>query len=157
VGEVIQKTLESVKWLLWHGKVDKALARLRDLDQRINHFADSYLRFPQLKNAVQKFRTYLENNRRFLPNYGRRYRRGERISTAFVESTVNYVISKRFVKKQSMQWTKARGTFAPANARENPEQRVSFLPSVAGILISGRGPCSGCVIPDFFDALLPCS
>ncbi|OLE96375.1 MAG: hypothetical protein AUG75_21270, partial [Cyanobacteria bacterium 13_1_20CM_4_61_6] len=53
VGEVIQKTLESVKWLLWHGKVDKALARLRDLDQRINHFADSYLRFPQLKNAVQ--------------------------------------------------------------------------------------------------------
>jgi hypothetical protein len=28
------------------------------------------------------------------------------ISTAFVESTVNYVLSKRFVKRQSMQWTK---------------------------------------------------
>jgi len=106
VGEGIQQRLDSVKWLLWHGKVDKALARLRDLDQRINHFADSYLRFPQLKNAVQKFRTYLENNRRFIPNYGRRYRRGERISTAFVESTVNSVISKRFAKRQSMQWTK---------------------------------------------------
>jgi hypothetical protein len=106
VGEGIQKTLESVKWLLWHGKVDKALDRLRDLDQRINYFTDSYPRFPQLKTAVQKFRIYLENNRCFLPNYGRRYRRGERISTAFVESTVNSVISKRFVKKQSMQWTK---------------------------------------------------
>jgi hypothetical protein len=85
VGVIVQKTLESVKWLLWHGKVDNALDRLRDLDQHINHFADSYLRFPQLKSAVQKFRTYLENNRRFIPNY---------------------VISKRFVKRQSMQWTK---------------------------------------------------
>ena len=106
VGAVIQKKLESVKWLLWHGNVDKALDRLRDFDQCIHHFTDTYPRFPQLKSAVQKFRIYLENNRRFIPNYGRRYRRGETISTAFVESTVNSVISKRFVKRQSMQWTK---------------------------------------------------
>jgi hypothetical protein len=39
-------------------------------------------------------------------NYGNRYRNGETISTAFVESTVNEVISKRFVKKQQMRWTK---------------------------------------------------
>jgi len=26
-------------------------------------------------------------------------------STAFVESTINQVVSKRFVKKQQMQWT----------------------------------------------------
>jgi hypothetical protein len=30
----------------------------------------------------------------------------ERISTAFVESTVNRVVSKRFAKKQQMQWSK---------------------------------------------------
>lgn len=35
-------------------------------------------------------------------------RHGETISTAFVESTVNQVVSKRFVKKQQMRWT-ARG------------------------------------------------
>jgi hypothetical protein len=34
------------------------------------------------------------------------YRYGERISTSFVESTVNQVISRRFCKKQQMQWTK---------------------------------------------------
>jgi hypothetical protein len=33
----------------------------------------------------------------------------QRISTGFVESTVNQVISKRFCKRQQMQWTK-RGT-----------------------------------------------
>jgi hypothetical protein len=38
-------------------------------------------------------------------NYGERYRAGERISTGFVESTVNQVISKRFCKKQQMAWT----------------------------------------------------
>jgi hypothetical protein len=32
-------------------------------------------------------------------------RAGERISSAFVESTVNVVVSKRFAKKQQMQWT----------------------------------------------------
>ena len=30
----------------------------------------------------------------------------ETIFTAFVESTINEVVSKRFVKKQQMQWTK---------------------------------------------------
>jgi hypothetical protein len=30
---------------------------------------------------------------------------GERISTGFVESTINQLIAKRFVKKQQMRWT----------------------------------------------------
>jgi hypothetical protein len=34
-----------------------------------------------------------------------RRRQGETISTAFVESTINQVVSRRFVKKQQMQWT----------------------------------------------------
>ena len=41
----------------------------------------------------------------FTPNFGERWRQGERISTAFVESTINQVVSRRFVKKQQMQWT----------------------------------------------------
>lgn len=38
-------------------------------------------------------------------NYGERRRCGERISTGFVESTINQLIAKRFVKKQQMRWT----------------------------------------------------
>jgi hypothetical protein len=105
-GEGVRKRLESAKGLLWHGQVTKALDRLEDLDRGINYFTDLYPRFPQLKKAVQKFRVYIATNRACIPNYGQRYRRGETISTAFVESTVNFVLSKRFVKKQSMQWTK---------------------------------------------------
>ena len=40
-----------------------------------------------------------------IPNYGERYRAGEIISTSFVESAVNQVISKRMVKKQQMRWS----------------------------------------------------
>jgi hypothetical protein len=36
---------------------------------------------------------------------GERRRAGEAISTAFTESAVNQVISKRMVKKQQMRWT----------------------------------------------------
>ena len=106
VGAIVQQKLASVKWLLWHGKVDKALAGLGDFNQRIEHFVDTSPRFTHLKKSVQKFHTYIVNNRNFIPTYGQRYRRGETISTALVESTVNFVLSQRFVKKQSMQWTK---------------------------------------------------
>ena len=54
---------------------------------------------------MTEFETYIRNNREFIPNFGERYRQGERISTAFVESTINQVVSRRFVKKQQMQWS----------------------------------------------------
>ena len=61
---------------------------------------------PKLLQAVQDFTRYIQANHAFIPNYGERYRNGERISTGFVESTVNQGVSKRFCKKQQMQWTK---------------------------------------------------
>ena len=41
-----------------------------------------------------------------IPNYAERRRYGERVSTGFVESTVNTVVGKRFGKKQQMRWSK---------------------------------------------------
>ena len=54
---------------------------------------------------VREFESYISNNASYIPNYGERWHNGEAISTGFVESTVNQVISKRFVKKQQMRWT----------------------------------------------------
>jgi hypothetical protein len=54
---------------------------------------------------VREFDSYLRANTGCIPNYGERRRAGETISTAFVESTVNQVISKRMVKNQQMRWT----------------------------------------------------
>ena len=56
-------------------------------------------------SAVWAYNPYIERNGGFIPNYGERYRNGERISTGFVESAINQVVSKRMAKKQQMQWT----------------------------------------------------
>lgn len=55
--------------------------------------------------TFEEMETYIRRNRGCIPNYGERYRQGERISTGFAESTVNQVISKRMSKKQQMQWS----------------------------------------------------
>ena len=59
----------------------------------------------KLLKAVKEFRSYIDANQSFIPNYGDRYRHDETITTAVVESTVNYVVSKRFVNKQQMRCT----------------------------------------------------
>ena len=84
----------------------KALYKIDDIESLIYNFEETYPKFKQLLKAVEEFRTYIGNNRHLIPNYGERYRNGEAIATGFVESTVNQVVSKRFCKKQQMQWTK---------------------------------------------------
>jgi hypothetical protein len=59
----------------------------------------------KLRKAVNKFQGYIAVSRPFTPRYGDRYRYGETISTAFAESTVKQVISRRMVKQQQMRWT----------------------------------------------------
>ena len=106
LGQEICDQIERLKWSLWHGQVDKALSKLNDLESAIEPFNATYARFPQLVKALSALRTYIVNNRHFMPNYGARYHNGEAIATGFVESTVNEVVSKRFCKKQQMQWSK---------------------------------------------------
>ena len=57
----------------------------------------------KLAAGLAEFEIYIRNNREFIPNFGERHRPGETISTAFVESTINQVVSRRFVKKQQME------------------------------------------------------
>lgn len=58
-----------------------------------------------LLKTVWKFEQYIEVNRHLILNFGDRYRHGEKISTAFLESTINQGLSKRMVKHQLMWWS----------------------------------------------------
>jgi hypothetical protein len=103
----VVRNLERLKWFLWHGNVYKALQVVQCVEMDLVAAAanDGHATVRKLLKAVEEFHTYIENNAGLIPNYGERYRHGERISTGFVESTVNQVISKRFCKKQQMAWT----------------------------------------------------
>lgn len=59
----------------------------------------------KLLKKLDEFETYIRNNAMLIPNYGERWRHGETITTVFVESTINQVVSKRMVKKQQMRWS----------------------------------------------------
>ncbi len=127
--EPVLKGLESTIWYLWHGNVFQALQEIEsiimDLDAASAETADATVR--KLLKAVEEFQTYVERNAGFIPNYGERWRSGERISTGFVESTVNQVISKRMVKKQQM----VRHEVAERN--ERMAQRLVALSCVPGM------------------------
>lgn len=104
-GKELKKHLESTKWYLWHGNVEKALDRIEEcyfisIDDEIK-----YNNKKKLIKSLEEFQTYIENNCHLITNYGEKWRYGETISTAFVESTINEVVAKRMGKKQQMQWT----------------------------------------------------
>ena len=110
-SESLQEQLKRLKWSLWHGNVFKALSKIEDLiDSAYVLASDEDEQEPSLEaqnlcSHLEEFETYISNNGQYIPNYGERYHNGERISSSFVESTVNQFISKRFVKKQQMRWT----------------------------------------------------
>jgi hypothetical protein len=105
VGASSSKQIESIKHLLWHGNVDEALDRIESLFMDLDLISKLSAPADKLATGIGEFRTYIRNNRGSIPNFGERYRQGETISTAFVESTINQVVSRRFVKRQQMSWT----------------------------------------------------
>ena len=103
----VLKDLESLKWYLWHGNVFRAVKELQGLEMDLDGatFENKYETARKLLQDIEELHTYVERNQAFIPNYGERYRNGERIASGLVESAVNQVISKRMAKHQQMGWS----------------------------------------------------
>ena len=122
------KELESIKWYLWHGNVFEALEHIGYMEMEADGEIITGACAGKLRKALDELHTYIERNQAMIPNYGERWRSGEAISSAFVESAVNQVISKRMVKKQQMRWSK-RGAHLLLQVRTkvlNEELRETF-------------------------------
>ncbi len=101
----LQDRLERIKWRLWHGDAGEALSRARELAGDVAALASGYPGLARLIKATAGLATYIENNVAAITDYAKRWDHGEIIS--FAESTVDLVISRRFAKKQQMQWSQA--------------------------------------------------
>lgn len=104
-GAELLKSLERIKWLLWHGNLQRAIAVIEDFEEDIDELDVDYPNLRKFARTAHEFAVYISSNAGSLINYGERYRAGERFSSCLAESTVNAVISKRFAKRQQMQWT----------------------------------------------------
>ena len=105
-GAELLKALDSIKWLLWHGNLHRALPAVERFEDDVGELEVDYPYLRKLARTAHEFAVYIRSNIASLINYGERYRAGERISSSLAESTVNAVISKRFAKRQQMQWTR---------------------------------------------------
>ena len=105
-GARLTKELDRIKWKLWHGNTTGAQDVIEDFEGDLFGLELDYPNLRKFVTAAREFAVYIASNTASLINYGERYRSGERISSAFVEATVNAVVSKRFAKKQQMQWTR---------------------------------------------------
>jgi hypothetical protein len=100
----IPRPIRDVLMHLAHGSPHRALRTLEDLTWDIGTESP---RAEALQDKLDEFMNYVTANMAAIPNYADRHRHGEPIATGFVESAVNQVVSKRFVKKQQMRWTMA--------------------------------------------------
>jgi hypothetical protein len=105
-GAQLLNDLERTKWLLWHGNYHRAQQHADDLRDDVKGLEMDYPHLSKFARSAHEFAVYIRSNSGSLINYGERFRSGERISSAMAESTVNAVVSKRFAKRQQMQWTK---------------------------------------------------
>jgi hypothetical protein len=102
------RTLDRAKWCLWHGRwtgCRRKLAALRRWTRR--QPMRDVAGIGRLQRHVSDLLGYLERNQSALVPYAARRRRGEPISTAFVESAVNAIVAKRMNKAQQMRWNRA--------------------------------------------------
>ena len=93
----LRTVVESAKWRLWHYQAVSCLSKLSYLSRQLESIPDgeANTRITQLLLDLQH---YLYRNERFLGDYANRRRAGLPISSGTAESTVNCVISKRFVR-----------------------------------------------------------
>ena len=102
-GRTIAEEVASAKWKVWHGKAGRAIERLKAMHDMFGLVPDEP--YSTLWWNLRQTYFYLRNHRKFLVNYGSRYRRGLPISSAIAESAVNEVMSLRFAKKRQMRWS----------------------------------------------------
>ena len=99
--------LERAKWRLWHGRWTGCRRKLAGLYRWTTR---KHVRkvggIDRLQQHICELLGYLERNEEMLVHYAARRRRGEPISTAFVESAVNEIVAKRMNKKQQMRWNR---------------------------------------------------
>ena len=132
--DAVKTEIAHAKWLVWHGKGGKSVARIKALDATL--LSRQGYEFSTLWWNLRRLYFYIDNNAGTLVNYGARYRKGLPISSSIAESAVNQVVSHRMAKKQQMRWTDA-GAHCLAQVRVadlNGELSVQRIAALAKML-----------------------
>ena len=119
-AQAAARELKRSKGYLWNGNHRDALPCIDGLliDGLLDDLEELTTTYPGIKafrKGVDEFRTYIRRNADTIPNYAERYRYGERVSTAFAESTVNAG------RRQTLLETPADALVAARGAPDAPD------------------------------------
>ena len=117
-AESLSRHLRQIKGLLWNGNPHDGQTVIEDLVMDLDKIETDCASIKALRKSAAEFETYIANNKDMIPNFAERRRYGERVSTGFVECSVNTVIGKGDYpsdfkiyeiwhgKRQQMRWSK---------------------------------------------------
>jgi len=106
--DLAQVDVERLRHLLWNGDHERAceaLGRIASWAKDAIMLNDPAMeaRARRLVARCTELRSYIENNKGALIDYGQRYRAGKPISTSRAEGTVNQLVSARMNKRRQMR------------------------------------------------------
>jgi hypothetical protein len=104
-GKELSEDVAAVRWRLWNGQTDRALDLIGRLIHDHSSTEQGSTAILQLRSGLLNLRTYIEQNRGSIANYGARYRERKRIASTSAEASVNNIVARRMVKKQQMRWS----------------------------------------------------
>lgn len=80
-GRRLLDSLESIKWLLWHGNQHRSREEIGFFEDEVDGLEVDYPHLSKFMRAAREFAGYIAGNAASLINYGERYRAGERTSS----------------------------------------------------------------------------
>lgn len=96
--KALKEELNSSKWYLWRGDVDKALAKLEEIIACRDK--------AKYNDKIRKLYNYLDNNRDKIVNYEQRNKKGMTFTSSLAESTVESLINQRCKGQKHMRWSR---------------------------------------------------
>ena len=106
---ILMTSAQTLRWNLWHGKIQVAGTHLQWLIVDCARLANYDLAVrDQAQRALARchdLHSYLTNNMGSLVNYGERYRSGSPISTSRAEGCVDDIGNARMGKRRRMRWS----------------------------------------------------
>ena len=96
-----------IRWRLWHGQTERALILIGDLLADLDADLDTGDSPPARKTTtlLRALETYVAGQAELIIDYAAARHRGEPISTATTESTVQRLLHRRMGANQQMRWS----------------------------------------------------
>jgi hypothetical protein len=99
--------VEHIRWRLWHGQVARALDLIGEtlvlLDAEVETVGSAAA--AKVRRVLRDLETYVTGQSDLIIDYATARRRGEPISTATTESTVQWLLHRRMGAQQQMRWS----------------------------------------------------